>query len=122
MTLKLVEIGRETYGPGERADNRYSERRYRADDGRLYILSRNLDGRPPFFAAYGPFTEDWEEVLPEMSVGGQGYWGDGWSWKQAVAAFCREIGAEVTGSVDGARAVLTKIGRTAQDGKEQDDG
>ena len=97
MTLKLVEIGRETYGHDERAINRHSERRYRADDGRLFVLSKTLDGCPPFFEAYGPFTDEYRGLLPRLPIHGREYWGDGWSWKRAIAAFCREIEAEVKG-------------------------
>lgn len=50
--MKLVEIGRQTYGHDGRAINRHAERKYRDENGRLYLLSRCLDGCPPFFEAY----------------------------------------------------------------------
>ena len=94
---ELIEFRRETYGHDGRAINRHSERWYRDRNGNLYVLSRTLDGCPPFFEACGPFPEDFEGLLPRLLVDGQEYWGDGWAWRSAVLAFTREIHA---GSVD----------------------
>ena len=91
--VELTEIGRDVYGHDARAINRHSERRYRAEDGSLYVLSRTLDGCPPFFEAYGPYRDDHCGVLPRLRVDGREYWGDGWSWKQAVRAFCTALNA-----------------------------
>jgi hypothetical protein len=91
----LVEIGRETYGHDGRAINRHSERRYRDAQGKLYVLSRTLDGCPPFFEAYGPYRQDHVGLLPRLLVGGKEYWGDGWTWRAAVSAFCRELCATI---------------------------
>ena len=91
----LTEIGREVYGHDGRAINRHSERKYRDGDGNLYILSRTLDGCPPFFEAYGPYREDHQGTLPQLRVGGQEYWGDGWTWRTAIKAFCRELSATI---------------------------
>lgn len=77
----LVEIGRETYGYDRRAINKHSEQKYRDADGYLYVLSRTLDGCPPFFEAYGPFAETHQGVLPRLRVAGKEYWGNGWTWK-----------------------------------------
>ncbi|MDD5677074.1 MAG: hypothetical protein PHW60_03660 [Kiritimatiellae bacterium] len=89
----LVEFKRETYGHDHRAINKHSERWFRDNCGRLFVLSRTLDGCPPFFEAYGPFAESHEGVLPRLRVAGKEYWGKGWTWKQAIKAFCAEIGA-----------------------------
>jgi len=93
--LTLTETARETYGHDERAINRHSERRYRDQNGKLYVLSKTLDGIPPFFEAYGPYTAEHVGILPRLHVNGQEYWGDGRSWKHAEAAFCRELNATV---------------------------
>jgi len=91
----LKEISRETYGHSDRAINKHSERWYEGGTGRLYVLSRTLDGCPPFFEAYGPFSKEHEGLLPRLRVNGKEYWGDGWTWKQAIKAFCAEIGARI---------------------------
>lgn len=91
----LKEIGRETYGHDGRAINKHSDRTYRDGNGNLYVLSRTLDGCPPFFEAYGPYQEDHQGLLPRLRVGSKDYWGDGWTWKQAIQALCAEIGARV---------------------------
>ena len=95
MGNQLTEIRRETYGHDSRAINRHSERWYRDSTGRLYVLSRTLDGCPPFFEAYGPFGEDREGLLPRLLVDGQQYWGDGWPWRRAITAFCHTLGAVI---------------------------
>ena len=92
---ELTEIGRDVYGHDERAINLHSERTYRDQDGKLYVLSRTLDGIPPFFEAYGPYREDHCGILPRLRVNGQKHWGDGWSWEKAVTAFCRELDAVI---------------------------
>ena len=86
-SIALVEISSETYGRDHRAINRHRESRYRTPDGRLYILSKTLDGCPPFFEAYGPFEPDHQGLLPRLLVNGRDYWGDGWTWERAFAAF-----------------------------------
>lgn len=93
---RLIEIERRVYGHDATAINRHSDRKYQDDSGRFYLLSRTLDGIPPFFEAYGPYTAEYEGVLPQLRVGGREYWGDGWNWRRAVRAFLREIGAEFT--------------------------
>ena len=90
-TRTLVEIGREVYGHDKRAINKHSERTYRDINGNLYVLSRTLDGCPPFFEAYGPYRPEHQGVLPRLRVMGQEYWGDGWTWGAALRAFCREL-------------------------------
>lgn len=85
--LTLTEISRETYGHDQRAINRHQERRYRSPTGMLYVLSRTLDGCPPFFEAYGPFTDECVGIFPRLKVNGLEYWGDGWSWDRAYRAF-----------------------------------
>ena len=87
----LTEVGRETYGNDHRAINRHSERTYRDQHGDLYVLSRTLDGCPPFFEAYGPYRPEHQGVLPRLHVMGQEYWGDGWTWPAALKAFCQEL-------------------------------
>ena len=94
--MELIEIRRETYGHDCRAINRHSERWFRDTEGNLYVLSKTLDGCPPFFEAYGPFPEEHEGLLPRLLIDGQEYWGDGWSWKRATAAFCHGLSAEIT--------------------------
>ncbi len=89
--FELTEISRETYGRDQRAINRHHERRYRAPSGRLYVLSRTLDGIPPFFEAYGPFADDHVGILPRLKVNGREYWGDGWEWERAYEAFCAAV-------------------------------
>ncbi len=91
----LKESGRETYGHDERAINKHSERRYQDQTGQCYVLSRTLDGCPPFFEAYGPFSADHLGVLPRLKVSGEEYWGDGWTWSHAIKAFCAELGANI---------------------------
>jgi len=92
---ELREIRRETYGNDARAINRHSERVYTDGRKRLYTLSKTLDGLPPFYEAYGPYTADCEGLLPRLRVDGEEYWGDGWSWRRAEQAFCRAIGARI---------------------------
>ncbi len=86
-TIPLVEVSRETYGHDDRAINRHERRQYRASSGKLYMLSRTLDGIPPFFEAHGPFDEEHQGILPRLPIDGQEYWGDGWSWRRAFVAF-----------------------------------
>jgi hypothetical protein len=93
--ITLTEVSRETYGHDERAINKHAERRYKDAHGNVYVLSRTLDGIPPFFEAYGPFEECYSGLLPRLKVGGQEYWGSGWSWQRAVAAFCSELQAVI---------------------------
>ncbi len=93
--ITLTEIGRDVYGHDNRAINLHSERTYQDTDGNVYKLSRTLDGIPPFFEAYGPYREDHQGLLPRLMINGREYWGDGWSWKQAVSAFCRELDAVI---------------------------
>lgn len=96
MMKTLKEIGRETYGHDGRAINKHSDRTYRDGNGNLYVLSRTLDGCPPFFEAYGPYQEDHQGgLLPRLRVGSKDYWGGDWTWKQAIQALCAEIGARV---------------------------
>ena len=89
----LIEISRETYGHDETAINRHSARWYEDEAGSRFVLSRCLDGIPPFFEAYGPFKPDHEGILPALKVNGRQYWGGGWTWQRALRAFCREIKA-----------------------------
>ena len=91
----LKESGRETYGHDDRAINTHSERHYQDQTGKCYVLSKTLDGCPPFFEAYGPFGKDHVGVLPRLKVRGEEYWGDGWTWSRAIKVFCAEIGAEI---------------------------
>lgn len=88
---RLSEVGRETYGHDMRATNLHAERMYEDQAGNRYVLSRTLDGIPPFFEAYGPFKADHEGALPRLNVRGKEYWGDGWTWRRAVQAFCGEL-------------------------------
>lgn len=92
---RLIEIEREVYGHDATAINRHSTRKYRDETGAFYLLSRCLDGVPPFFEAYGPYTAEYLGVLPQLKVNGHEYWGDGWSWTRAVHALLEEIGAEL---------------------------
>lgn len=94
---RLKEIRRETYGRDARAINRHSERWYEDAAGNRYVLSRTLDGVPPFFEAYGPFKAGHEGHLPRIEVAGLEYWGDGWSWPRALRAFCKELNAVIEG-------------------------
>ena len=102
---RLREVSRETYGHDGRAINRHSERRYMDKGGMCYVLSRTLDGLPPFFEAYGPFKADHEGLLPRLKVLGQEYWGDGWSWRRALLAFCKELNAVIVSRSNGRKAV-----------------
>jgi hypothetical protein len=92
----LREIGRETYGHDARAINRHADRAYEDKAGNRYVLSRTLDGIPPFFEAYGPFKAGHEGVLPRLKVQGKEYWGDGCTWQRALRVFCAELGATIT--------------------------
>ena len=96
--IELHEVDRATYGHDDRAVNRHSERVYTDGAGRLYSLSRTLDGGPPFFEAHGPYAKGHEGCLPRLRMDGREYWAGGWPWKRAEAALCREIGALVVGS------------------------
>lgn len=91
----LREISRETYGHDTRAINKHSERWYEDEAGDRYVLSRCLDGVPPFFEACGPFKPDHRGILPRLTVLGQDYWGDGWTWRRALQAFCEELKATI---------------------------
>ena len=93
---RLIEIGREVYGHDARAINRHSTRTYQDEEGTLYLLSRTLDGVPPFFEAYGPYTSEFVGVLPRLKVKDHAYWGGGWNWHRAVRAFLQEIGATLS--------------------------
>ncbi len=92
----LRETKRETYGHDGLAINRHADRTYEDKTGNCYVLSRTLDGIPPFFEAYGPFKADHEGVLPRLKVQGKEYWGDGWTWQRALRAFCAELGTTIT--------------------------
>jgi hypothetical protein len=94
--ITLTEFRRETYGNDVRSINKHSERWYRDANGMFYILSRTVDGIPPFFEAYGPFKEDHSGLLPRLRVKGDVYFGDDWGWQQAMKAFCRELQAIIT--------------------------
>lgn len=85
--LQLTEINRDTYGHDHRAINKHSDRTYRDQHGTLYMLSKTLDGIPPFYEAYGPYRKGHRGLLPRLLVNGQEYWGDGWSWPEAFWAF-----------------------------------
>ena len=89
----LAEVSRETYGHDNKAINKHSERRYQDEQGNLFVLSRTLDGIPPFFEAYGPFGNNHEGLLPRLRIMGKDYWGSGWNWHRAIKAFRAEIGA-----------------------------
>ena len=91
----LLEMSREIYGHNGRAINRHSERVYRDAHSRRYVLSKNLDGFPPFFEAYGPFNAKHNGVLPRLRVRGQDYWGGGWTWQMAIHVFCRQLDATI---------------------------
>lgn len=91
----LTEISRCVYGHDATAINRHSERVYEDQTGMRYILSSTLDGVPPFFEAYGPFTAEHRGILPRLKVSGEDYWGSGWSWTKALKAFCLALKAEV---------------------------
>lgn len=95
---QLTEISRETYGGDDRAINRHCERRYRDKQGKRYVLSRTLDGCPPFFEAYGPYKANHEGILPRLKIDGHEYWGSGWSWRKALEAFGRTLNAVIEGS------------------------
>ncbi len=93
--ITLAEFSRETYGHDARSINKHAERWYRDVNGQQYVLSRTLDGIPPFFEAYGPFKQDHEGLLPRLRVQGNVYWGSDWSWRQAETAFCHELKAVI---------------------------
>ena len=97
----LMEVGRETYGCDGRAINRHSERTYRDDAGDRYVLSRTLDGCPPFFEAYGLFKAGHTGALPRLQVQGKECWGDGWTWRTAIQAFCLQLGATTSTTAEG---------------------
>jgi hypothetical protein len=102
---RLKEIRRNTYGHDARAINRHSERWYEDAAGNRYVLSCTLDGCPPFFEAYGPFKADHEGLLPRLKVAGQEYWGDGWKWRRALLAFCKELNAVIVNRSSGRKTV-----------------
>ena len=104
----LKEIRRETYGHDTRAINKHSERWYQDEQGQIYVLSRTLDGIPPFFEAYGPFGKNHEGLLPRLRVMGREYWGGGWGWHRAIKAFRAELGAAIAPSCAGVAAKNTK--------------
>lgn len=91
--LVLAEIERDQYGggaghpEGHRAINVHSDRTYVDQLGRYWRLSRTLDGTPPFFEAYGPWTDSYSGVLPRLQVGGLDSWGGGSPWKGALVRF-----------------------------------
>ncbi|OGV70915.1 MAG: hypothetical protein A2283_22085 [Lentisphaerae bacterium RIFOXYA12_FULL_48_11] len=91
----LKEIMRETYGHDDRTINKHSTRTFQDETGNLFILSRTLDGCPPFFEAYGPYSPDHQGVLPRLRVAGKEYWGNGWSWRKAMMLFCHELKARI---------------------------
>ena len=90
---QLTETGREVYGHGPRSINLHSVRYYSDEQDNQYVLSRTLDGCPPFFEAYGPYQADHQGVLPRLKVDGREYWGSDWSWRRAQEAFCRTLNA-----------------------------
>lgn len=103
---RLREFRRETYGHDARAINRHSERWYEDAAGNRYVLSCTLDGRPPFYEAYGPFRATHQGVLPRLRVAHQEYWGSGWSWHRALGAFCKELNAAIVGRSTGRKATV----------------
>ena len=93
---RLTEIERQVYGHDATAINKHSSRKYSDDSGQCYLLSRTLDGVPPFFEAYGPYSAEYVGILPRLRINGQEYWGDGWGWARALCAFLAEISAELS--------------------------
>jgi hypothetical protein len=89
--MSVHEISRDYYGHDETAINKHSERVFTDSSGRLFKLSRTTDGVPPFFEAYGPYTEDYRGILPRLLVDGREYWGDGWTWGRALEAFRQAV-------------------------------
>jgi hypothetical protein len=93
--MKEIEGSRQIYGGGGgdgKAINRHSTREYISDSGRKYLLDRTLDASPPFFTLYEigedvgvfgtlliPRTYQTDAFPPER------HWGDGYTWKTAVA-------------------------------------
>lgn len=100
---QLTETNRVVYGHDESAINLHSARYYHDEAGRRYMLSHMLDGSPPFFEAYGPYSADHQGILPRLKVDGQEYWGSGWSWQKALKAFCRTINAVINKQGDRGR-------------------
>ena len=106
--ILLKEIDRETYGQDARAINRHSERSYEDEAGNRYVLSCTLDGCPLFFEAYGPFKKDHEGILPRLKVLGQESWGDGWTWRKALRAFCKELTARIVRQSERRKAAVNR--------------
>ena len=84
----LEETDRSVDGHDKTAINRHSERSYKHTVTKQnFKLSRNLDGCPPFFEAFGPFDDDFVGITPKLLVQGKQYWGDGLSWNKAFKMF-----------------------------------
>lgn len=90
MNLKLVEDSG-YYGNDKRAINRHRSLKFEDEKGQLFILSKTLDGIPPFYEAYGPFNRDFVGVTPRLKVEGKDYWGSGITWKQAKEKFFQAV-------------------------------
>jgi len=96
VKMILKEISRCIYGNDHRAINRHFEIVYEDEQGNRYTLSHTLfDVIPSFFEAYGPYSKDFQGILPRLKINNHEYWGDGIRWAKAKKEFCKELNAEI---------------------------
>jgi len=96
IEIKELRSERQTYGGDKRAINRHSERTYKSSRGNKYILSKTLDGSPPFYEVYYdeshvPLGYMMSKIMRHIRINGESYWGNGLTWKQAEEIFFAEI-------------------------------
>ena len=89
--MNLMLINDETYGHDAKSINKHRDKTFEDKKGNLYVLSKTLDGCPPFYEAYGPFSSDFQGITPRLLIDGQHYFGDGKSWQWAEKKFRETI-------------------------------
>ena len=89
--MGLTLINDETYGHDVKSINKHRDKTFEDKRGNLYVLSKTLDGCPPFYEAYGPFSSDFQGITPRLLIDGSDYFGDAKSWQWAEKKFRETI-------------------------------
>jgi hypothetical protein len=97
--MSLMLINDETYGHDVKSINKHRDKTFEDKKSNLYVLSKTLDGCPPFYEAYGPFLQNFQGITPRLLIDGQHYFGDAKSWQWAEKKF-REVIAKKIEDID----------------------
>ena len=89
--MSLMLINDETYGHDVKSINKHRDKTFEDKKGNLYVLSKTLDGCPPFYEADGPFLQNFQGITPRLLIDGQHYFGDDKSWQWAEKKFREAI-------------------------------